>query len=163
MNLRLLVIVGALLLSTESLAGIEPMEGCPNVEGNPVPTVENSEQMWVVRADDEHEKLSIVVNYEMASRQYLGRQTLRWLYLRECAHLVLNHRPLDGLSPASQEEADCWALKRLIGEGEPWVAKKLAVTIERDLKDLQPEQWKQFRLGERRDPDIGFRCRESLE
>ena len=89
---------------------------------------------------------------------YFGWETLRWLYLRQCAHINLDHdliaiRANQG-SLRQAHDADCWAISWL-SDREGMSIREIR-TIERDLERLDSRDWERF-LGPRRSIDLS-RC-----
>ena len=142
----------------------EALEGCRDPSGEPVPTRMDSWQPYVVMARS-HERTGapeILVNPELAGKYSFSSYTLRWLYLRECAHIRLEHQRLEHPSDAAQEEADCFALRELLAQYEDnsMLKSRITDTISRDIRSHGYEAWNEMRLGQKRDPDLMFRCYE---
>lgn len=87
-------------------------------------------------------------------RYYLSRQSQRWLFLRQCAHIWLNHDILhkgeSGLNIDHEEDADCWAADQLL-ERDSRATTRTLYAIERDIERAAKEgRWNEVLPGPQR-------------
>lgn len=101
----------SLLLPRMALA-LPTFEGCVDFRGKPVasildPFVQDVAMAIYLTRDNP----VIVYNPEVVS--WLTNPTRLFFYAHECAHHVLGHG-VNGHSLASEQQADCWALRELV-------------------------------------------------
>ena len=94
-------------------------------------------------------RYTIYVNPEL---YFLGRQTQQWLYLRQCGHIVLNHRVVQdrvrGLRIEDERTADCWAARRVLQSGG---SSRTLYSIERDMERvIRENRWGRVLPGPQR-------------
>ncbi len=137
-------------------------ERCQGPDGRQIPTIYDSnlpvfaEARMLSRAEQREAKEKgisayfIVVNPE---RYYLGQYTQIWLYRRQCAHILEQHKVVrEGyrqLEMRDEQQADCLAIEAM--QKDTNLSNRQIDSIERDIERLiQKKRWAEVLPGPQR-------------
>jgi hypothetical protein len=115
-------------------------EGCVDSRGVSVASVPTGQIGDVAMAAVDPWTGTPVIFYNPLALSWLAPATRRFLYAHECAHHALGHTITGYTAPVYQEqEADCWAARRLADGGSFTDADR--GPIAQDLARLAPGDW----------------------
>jgi hypothetical protein len=138
------------------LGGGPEFSGCPDIPNNRVETEYNdSLETFAKVFKTSNDSYKIVVN---PYNYYFSRDTMHWLYYRQCAYIMISADLHDVGTERSnlriERDADCLAIKIL--KKEKKIGPRNISSIERDLKDLKGHGWVRI-LGPPRQIDL-YEC-----
>ena len=132
---------------------------CTDHYGQPVVWVEQQDQSKLANALYQFNGQPVIVtNADAAKKSGLSEDSIQFLKLHECGHLVLGHKVRPGTTVQAfrdiVDQADCWAANKFFYAGEEEKLK----AIESEINEMDQGNWVNI-AGPVRKLDLENTCR----
>jgi hypothetical protein len=126
------------LLLPDAARGQVVYQGCTTPNGQPIPSIADT-SVSDIAISMNHPQYGPIIVYNPIVANRFSRQFGTFFYMHECAHHVLGHTYSPQRGMGVEQQADCWAIRMLVGRGI-FRAPDMAV-VQQELSNASTGSW----------------------